>query len=147
MVRGAPLAHQGAGHWPRRDPLHRRRRRPVEGTARDGIGRIVRDTPRGDPGHVLGCSSYRTQWLLSWIWMLPPASAVTGSDVSEVPIWLSYTTTSVSGFQILIRNLSTPPPPGRCPSVAVSRNLYVPVPFTVPVPLYWAFAPAITIQS
>src|SRR5690242_734931 len=33
-----------------------------------------------------------------------------------------------------MRNLSVPPPPETCPSMAVNRNPYVPAPLIVPVP-------------
>lgn len=70
--------------------------------------------------------------------MLPPEIAVVGSAVSEALIWLSYTTALPwSLSQILIRNLSTPPPPDWLPSIAVRMKPKLPVPLIVPVPLYW----------
>src|SRR5436190_18668142 len=76
--------------------------------------------------------------------MLPPPITVVGSAVSGAFIWLSYMTCPVVLFVIFIRNLSVPPPPLTCPSIAVSTNAYEPAPLMVPSPLYCALAPDIT---
>src|SRR5436190_1248597 len=75
--------------------------------------------------------------------MLPPPITVVGSAVSGAFIWLSYMTCPVVLFVIFIRNLSVPPPPLTCPSIAVSTNAYEPAPLMVPSPLYCALAPDI----
>jgi len=46
--------------------------------------------------------------------ILPPSMAVVGFDVSDAPLWLSYTTCPVALSRILMRNLSNPSPPFTC---------------------------------
>src|SRR3989304_5167615 len=82
-----------------------------------------------------------------WITMLPPPSTVVGSAKSSSPSWLSYTTWPVSVTQIFIRILSSPPPPGSCPSLAFSRNEGPAPPLTVPPPLNFPFGPPHRSQS
>lgn len=56
-----------------------------------------------------------------WIMMFPPPRTVVGFASSDALSMLSYT--RPDGPQILMRNLSVPPPPATSPAIAVSMKL------------------------